>query len=111
MQYFPLRFFGSLTPGVRCTKLAGSGIRSYSSDIYFAAGGVKYPAGFADVKNNIRRTDGGSVGRALADNGKRLSRANLLAGALMLGWALTTAPAMLGQSAGNQSQTQAAQDI
>ncbi|MDQ1390323.1 MAG: hypothetical protein QOF56_3777, partial [Acidobacteriaceae bacterium] len=29
----------------------------------------------------------------------------------MLGWALTTAPAMLGQSAGNQSQTQAAQDI
>ena len=48
---------------------------------------------------------------ATADGGKRLNRANLLVGTLVLGWAFTTVPAMLAQSAGNQSQTQPAQDI
>jgi VWFA-related protein len=51
------------------------------------------------------------VGIRLGDDSNRLGRTKLLAVAIALGWALTNGPAIHGQAAANQSQTQPAQDI
>jgi VWFA-related protein len=49
--------------------------------------------------------------KTAAENGKQFSRTKVLTGALALVWAFTAVPALQGQSAASQSQTQPAQDI